>query len=562
MSIIKLLRGSDDKHFNIEKFPLEDLASSHSIILLIDHKELIFKYFKDNKLEKLNNENDYYDYLFLEFIEKFESDIEHISSEYGSQLKELVDFAIEEKSIIKTGEIIKVVKEHYRAIFKIADDYNDSGLRDTTLNYLIKFNSGFMECGVFEYLIKHYTYYVLDNLERLLNIFKKNSKYLIRLLMVDYIHRILDLRFAMICEAIVGIHKREIIDIAEESARIIYNKIIKRYESGEEAFSLQIDMNIAYKTLYHLEMDEAKLLLPIIRDTDEKVDEWIIKDGQVFDFEIPIGEYREYLKNHKAPPFYKYLALTHEISAETKLWKSYIDSLSEEKHESFIDLVATAQRTNSYFTISKKMSFDILITNYSLHMINWFTMPEFEDEFRESFKPVVSCIFEMLNHDISFERLNENMDNFLELVSGAINEREHGIVLFNKIMFLISFLEKLLRLIYISVDTRIFFERSITLGAIFGTNENMNPVVLRLLGEHQLRWTRYYLLKDDEEVGLEYRNRIAHLRDINPNDFSINEFLKIVWIIISTINTVFVNLINDEGLEKYIKKKLRDKLQE
>jgi hypothetical protein len=85
---------------------------------------------------------------------------------------------------------------------------------------------------------------------------------------------------------------------------------------------------------------------------------------------------------------------------------------------------------------------------------------------------------------------------------------------------------------------------------MFGVNDNLNPLMLRLLGEHQLRWTRYYLLKDDDIVGLEYRNRIAHLRDINPNDFSINDYLSIVWIILSTINTVFVNLINDEDWNK------------
>ncbi|PUU95028.1 hypothetical protein [Halanaerobium sp.] len=560
MSIVKILREKGDKHFNIEKYPLEDLSSSHTILFLIDHMEIISDYFTEHRLESLSNEDKYYDFLFLQFIEKFETDIEHIPSEYGTQLKELVYFAKNEKAQINNGDIIKCIKENYKSIFKAADDHYDSGLRDETLNYLICFNSGFRDCGVFEYLIKHYTYYALDNLERLLSIFKQNGNRLVRLLMIEQIHRILDVRFGMICEAIVGIHNRGIIDIAVESARIVYNKIIERNKSGEDAFSLQIDLNLAYKTLYHLKMEEAKQLLSLKREIDKRVNGWIENDGQVFEFEIPIGEYRRYLEEYDAPPFYKYLALTHDINNETKLWKSHIDSLSEDKQVSLMDLVATAQGTNSYFTLSKKMSFDIYITNYSLQLINWFSIPKFEDEFREFFKSNVDYIFEVLNHDISFEGLDENIKNFLDLVSGAISEREHGIALFNKTMFLISFLEKTLRLIYLSVDTKIFFEKNITLGSIFGSNNNLNPVMLRLLGEHQLRWTRYYLLKDDDEVGLEYRNRIAHLRDVKPNNFTTNEFLSIVWIVLSTLNTVFVNLINDEDLEEYIMNARKDEV--
>ncbi len=562
MSIVKLLREKGDKYFNIEKYPLEDLSSSHTILFLIDQMEFISDYFKEHRLQSLSNEDKYYDYLFLQFIEKFETDTEHIPSEYGARLKELVGFAKNEKLQIGNGEIIKCIKENYKAIFKAADDYYDSGLRNETLNFLINFNSGFRDCGVFEYLIKHYTYFALDNLERLLGIFVQNGNRLLRLLMVDYIHKILDLRFGMICEAIVQIHKRKITDIAEESARIIYYKINERNETGEDAFSLQIDLNLAYKTLYQLKMEEAKLLLPLKRDVDKRVNEWIVNNGQVFKFEIPMGEYRKYLEEYEAPPLYKYLALTHDINKETKLWQSHIDSLSEDKQESLMDLVATAQGTNSYFSLSKKMSFDVYITNYSLHLINWFSIPKFEYEFRESFRGVVNSIFEVLNHDIRFERLDENIDNFLDLISEAINGREHGVALFNKTMFSISFLEKLLRLIYVSIETNIFFEKSITLGSMFGANYNLNPLMLRLLGEHQLRWTRYYLLKDDDEVGLEYRNRIAHLRDINPNDFSLNDYLSIVWIILSTINTVFVNLINDEDWDEQIEIAREDELRE
>ncbi len=53
-------------------------------------------------------------------------------------------------------------------------------------------------------------------------------------------------------------------------------------------------------------------------------------------------------------------------------------------------------------------------------------------------------------------------------------------------------------------------------------------------------------MKDDDNIGLDYRNRMAHLRDINPSKMSLFEFLKVVWIIISTLNSILVNIINND----------------
>lgn len=314
MLIVKLLREQNNSHFTIKKYNLIDLSTSHTIMFLIYNKEKIFEYFRQKDPKNLKDENDYYDYLFLEFIEEFEADIEHIPDEYGNELREIVDFAVKEKTGLSNGNIIKCIKSKYKQIFKLADEYNDSGLRDYTLEYLIKYNSGFLDCGVFEYMTKYYTYYVLDHLEELFQIFKKNDNKLMKLLMIDHINRILDMRFSMVCEAIIGIHRRDIVEIAEESARLIYNKIIERYESGEEAFSLQIDLNAAYKTLYYLKLEEARLLIPIINSTEENVSDWVVKDGQELKFDIPIGQYREYLENYEAPLFYKYFKATKPVT--------------------------------------------------------------------------------------------------------------------------------------------------------------------------------------------------------------------------------------------------------
>ncbi|PNK24685.1 hypothetical protein CBR59_24405 [Bacillus thuringiensis] len=549
MNIIEYLREETNDFVTIEEYELTDLATSYNIRFLVDNRQLIYDYFDTHKLISLDNEEQYYDFLYLDYILKLEEYINDIPEDFGKPLKELIQYLNEDKEIITNGSIIKCLQSNYEQIFTLANRLSDRGSMKATLELMIKFYSGLKDSGIFQYLIREHTYFAFDNFEKLFDILKKNNQELLKLLMVDNLHKISWIRTINICDVVKILYKRKFADIAKEIGRKVFENIVERYKHMEDEYSLQRDLKVVYDTLYLLRMNEVKELTLIIREIDEKVNKRIMETGQTFKYEFTTEPYRKWMeKNRKAVPFARYLTISHEMSEEN-LWVSFLIKSSISFKGSILHDIASTSSTNDYFTLSRKSQFDIFIDLHSSKLLYWFSKDELAEEFNNSLKVVISSIFEILNHDIEFENLDNNIDDLINILREVVKNNEHGITLFNKLMYVISFLEKILRLVYVSIDSTVFFEKNITLGAIFGNGNNLNQVMLKVLGEHHLRWTRYYLLKDDNEVGLEYRNRIAHLRDINPSDFIMFEFLKVVWIVFSTINTILINLINNEDLD-------------
>lgn len=553
MNIIEYLREKTDEFVTIEKYDLTDLLTYYNIKFVVDNRQLIYDYFNTHKLIKLDNEEQYYDFLYIDYIMKFEEHINDIPEDFVKPLKDLIQDLNKYKEIITNKSIIKCLQSNYEQIFMLANRLSDMGLMKATLELMIRFYTGIKDSRIFQYLISEHTYFAFDNFEELFSILKKNNQELLKLLMVDNLHKISWIRLSDICNVVKVLYQHGFIDIAIESGRKVFENIIERYKYMEDGLSLQGDLKVAYDTLYLLKMNEAKKLIPIIREIDEKVNTIIMETGQEFKYEFSTEQYGKFMQeNRRFFSLNRYLTISHEMSEEV-LWESCLIKLSISFKMSLIDSIARSSNTNDYFTLSRKNEFDIFITFYSSRLLYWFSEDELAEEFNNSFKVVIDSIFEILNHDSQFDNLDNNIDDLIIILREVVKNNEHGITLFNKLMYVISFFEKILRLVYVSIDSDVFFEKNITLGAIFGNGNGnkMNPVMLKLLDEHHLRWTRYYLLKDDNEVGLEYRNRIAHLRDINPSELSMFEFLKVVWIVFSTINTIFINLINNEDLDYF-----------
>ncbi len=545
MNVIEFLRERTNDFLTIQKYDFTDLATSHHIRFLIDNTALIIDYFDRNILDTLDNEEQFYDYLYLKYIEKFDEQINEIPEEYRNPLCKIIKYSKGILPLINNGHIIRCIQTNYVRIFELSGRLNDRGLMNETLDLMIRFYSGLKDCGVFQYMISEHTYFAFDKFEDLFDILKKNNQDFLRLIMIENLSKISQMRFRNICEVIKKLYHNNFPAIAQESGLILYKSIIERYKQMEDEYSLQVDLKLTYDTLYFCKLDEAKELIKIIREINEKVDKRILETGHEFKYKFSTEPYVKWMEENKnVVPISRYLTITHEMNEE-EIWVSNLIKSSEQFMPSFTDILASASNTNDYFTISRKNQTDIHITVNSTKLGYWFGEDDLANEFNQSLKTAIDAIFEIVDYDTEFEELRHNIDNVTSILREAVKENESGIKLFNKLMFIISFLEKVLRLVNIAKDDRIFFERNITLGSLFGKGLNYNPVMLKVLGEHHLRWSRYYLLKDDEKVGLEYRNRIAHMRDINPNEMDIFEFFKVVWIVLSTLNSIMVNLIND-----------------
>ncbi|MCU5507151.1 hypothetical protein OCB09_28050, partial [Bacillus cereus] len=100
MNIIEYLREETNDFVTIEEYELTDLATSYNIRFLVDNRQLIYDYFDTHKLISLDNEEQYYDFLYLDYILKLEEYINDIPEDFGKPLKELIQYLNEDKEII------------------------------------------------------------------------------------------------------------------------------------------------------------------------------------------------------------------------------------------------------------------------------------------------------------------------------------------------------------------------------------------------------------------------------------------------------------------------------
>jgi hypothetical protein len=92
MNIIEYLRDKTNDFVTIEKYELTDLATSYNIRFLVDNCQLIYDYFDTHKLVSLDNEEQYYDFLYLDYILNLKEYINDIPEDFGKPLKELIQY--------------------------------------------------------------------------------------------------------------------------------------------------------------------------------------------------------------------------------------------------------------------------------------------------------------------------------------------------------------------------------------------------------------------------------------------------------------------------------------
>ncbi|SEP93281.1 hypothetical protein SAMN05216232_1362 [Virgibacillus subterraneus] len=554
MSLLSKLYDEKRVLINLEKYELSDLSTSNTIRDLIDNFFVIERYYKTTNFDTLSNLTDYIDFIFLKYITRYSDDSDYLHEPYKTQLKELIAYTEKKINKVENSSLIQFINDYYIDIFEYDQKYHKYGLRKMTLDLIIKFYNGVKYSGVLEYLIQEHPIFIYDNFNKLLKVFKKENGNLLKLLLLDEknFNKLCEYRFENICDTaewLNNVNKEIALELGKKILSYIDNQYFKKEQS---IYYLQKLLHRAIKTLYLLRIEGAKSVENYIRLIDKEVEEYLTEHGQQFQYEISTEVYDKFmseLDKKGVGEFSKYMAITHWIDTNN-LWYSRLEKRAKEYKSSLIDYVGSSFETNSYFTVGKLNTIDILINSNSMALFYWFRDDKRIEEFKKSVNTVLECIFAELNYDTKYDSLEDDVNALITILSDINKNINEDVFYHIKSIFVISFLEKILRMIYLCIDEDAFFDKSkITLGTTIGNSKNSTSVLCDLIGEHHHRWTRYYFLTEDQGIGFDLRNRLAHLRDIRMGEINLPIFIKIVWLTISTLNSIFVNLVNNK--DKY-----------
>lgn len=201
-----------------------------------------------------------------------------------------------------------------------------------------------------------------------------------------------------------------------------------------------------------------------------------------------------------------------------------------------MDFASSNIKTNDIFTAGKIFYIDNYLLQECVNLTVWLC-----DKNRKEFINNLLNIVKQNYINLSINILEEEVDNDLEALNYSLTdifslEKNHSYNYFTCTFFIISLLEKILRNIYIKIEKDGFFNSSsATYGLILKSNE-----MSKLIGNETINWLKYYLI-GDEEVGENYRNRIAHFTKIKINDISQIDLLKILYLFVVTVNSIFIN---------------------
>lgn len=537
-----LFKNNDFKFLSLHE--KENYPHSLDLNIIIDNYELISEYFSEYTYIE-NSIDSFIDLLFLkkiDFFNKIKMDVTDENIEL--KLKELM-LLTQISDVRNFNKIaIKFINNNYSKIFSS----NVHQLEESVIELVFSFQNGIQK-SVFEYLISENKYLVFNNYEQVSKVFENNKELLETLFSFDNILEFCEVRLKVIINIYIYLSRKKGFEyISERLVRgiIDYGYSIKDVHEERDLLHVSIEIETIYKFLNsekHIEANNFKLILETLK---KELDIQLMNSGTSISQEIPAGQIVEMLTEKVVYPF-TILELTHEKDIRNKKFESRLN-LNSKGIESVFDKLGSNHESDEFFTHSHKsmLSYRMSVMSVTLYHLLFNS----DDYFDEIFEFYCSMINEVYSKIIGSEQeFTEDIEALFQMLFNLkMNQKNEKIIIqtqsYGMCIFLCSYIEKLLRDFYFFEvkENKYVSMDKITLSNLLDSEKNQEMKLV--FGKSHLKHLKYFLLTEGQKkIGYNYRNRLAHWRDIGWDE--INPFLvfKLFYLFTDILNTIYVYLI-------------------
>ena len=541
-NIINLLREKGEV-FTLKYFGLGDLGTANSAKVVIENYDIIKEYFSSKESYEINTLDNYVDYLFTQKIINMEEIIPHL--EKGAELmSSICEFCLNESKRYTAGSLIQYLNQNIRNIFDYEQVKNFFGIKDVTLELCCKYASGLNE-EVFEFLINNQTYALLHNYDAFQRIIEGNSKlkaiFFERITNEDILRRSPKEVTAVLIIFSSSKKKNEGIFNAAVEKVVTYGERLATELCEENIIYLDRSIKIIHSFLVAIKNPKANDLKGYVENAENLMNEYIKKEGHEFKYEYSLKDVKELLESDKSWTI-KVLALTHSYDFQSKKVNAVLNFAP--KGNSVMDFIATTNiPTNDYFTMTHQQTLEIIVDCGGQIFFKILSNPESFTEMMIAYAQILSLILEKLHCEEKdlvkdFELLAQMLCNYFH---SHILEEEREIktaLCYAPAMYCCALIEKVLRTVYIALKRKELFipTNKTTIRNLLSDN---NGVINEILGEYQTKHLRFYLSTDEDDIGFNFRNRLAHWNDIT-SAYLTNRFLcHLFYLLASVIGSVY-----------------------
>ena len=268
---------------------------------------------------------------------------------------------------------------------------------------------------------------------------------------------------------------------------------------------------------------------------DDKLTDYLDNHGSVFSHEIP-SDIADTIWGSEAEWISKLLHITHSFK-EGEVVSNF--TYAETDEPSLVDMMSHNIDTDDYFTYSRQQKIQISGSVGTALLMQLINNREYYEEYVSSLAAVLKAISNHCNYEdealindllameqslqfVSAARQKEGAENCWSLVYGAC-------------MLIIACIEKVLRLTYKTENDVILSDEHIQLGPLLN-----NEAIGKILTTDLMKGVGFYLSKYGY-VGLNYRNRLAHLSDIKIDELPRSLPYTLFYLYTCVVNGIFIH---------------------
>lgn len=492
---------------------------------------------------EINSLENILDFFAVKRIASFSAAIDAVNgADKQAVLTALTDLALAAQKSFATGKIIRYINNEYETLLeeKTGTTEDIRNLFFPLVEFCIQFQTGISDHVFMHIATKHWFVYItyFDELKKKLlasgplfeTVFsEENVKNLVR----------------SKCDKLLGIAKTLSghNDYYSNLNAHIFNCTIEIMGTAQDRDVLAYGDNIRRVRRYFSEIryDQQKMrqFEETYKEYDLKLSDYLDKHGHLFSHQIP-GDMADKIMGSNAAWITKQLLMTHSLKEE-KIVSQF--TFPEPEEPSLVDMVSHNIDTDEYFTYSRQQKIQIAGSVGTALIMQIYNNPQYKEDCMVATAGVLSAISSQCgfkDDDLITDLIA--IDQSLQFVDVARKKNRNAncwSLVYGASMLIMACSEKMLRLVYKHEKEIVLSDEVIQIGPLL-SNETIEAV----LSKDLMRGVGFYLSKYGY-IGLNYRNRLAHLSGITIDDISNTLPYTFFYLYMCIVNGLLIHYCGD-----------------
>lgn len=516
----------------------------------LSHAQIILDGLK-NTIAEVKTTANLFDYFAAKRISSFSAVVDSVKeAEHQETLKELVDAASMTMKAFSIGEIIKLINREYESI--IIRKNTNEGMRELffpLVEFCIQYQSGISD-EVFTFLATEHWFVFVNYYDDLKKKLLSSSVLYELVFSEENIKNLIRSK----CKTLLEIAKN-IPESTQDGAECLASLRARIIALSIDIMQTAVDRDLLaygdsmrrvrrYFSEINYDQQELSKFEEAYKAFATKLTDYLDNHGSVFSHEIP-SDIADTIWGCEAEWIFKLLHMTHSFK-DGEVVSNF--TYAETDEPSLVDMVSHNLDTDDYFTYSRQQKIQISGSVGTAMLMQLVNNQQYYEEYFSSLAAVLEAISKHCNYDDE-ALINDllAMEQSLQFVSAA--RKKEGAencwsLVYGASILIIACIEKLLRLTYKTEKNVILSDELIQLGPLL-SNESIEEI----LSVDLMKGVGFYLSKYGY-VGLNYRNRLAHLSDIKIHEIPRSLPYTLFYLYTCVVNAVFIYYCGKDGNER------------